>query len=50
MLNIPDHKGIANQRYQCTPVRMATTKSTTTNDGKDVGGKEPPYTAGGNVN
>jgi hypothetical protein len=37
-------------RLHLTPVKMATIKNTTTNVGKDAGGKEPSYTVGGNVN
>jgi hypothetical protein len=47
MLNIPGHKGNANQnhvRFHLTPVRMATS---TTNVGEDVGKRNP---AGGKVN
>jgi hypothetical protein len=50
MLTIPDHKGNINQNYvkfHLTPVRIRTPK--TTNVGKDVGKKEPLYTAGRNV-
>jgi hypothetical protein len=37
-------------RFHLTPVRIATIKNTmTTNVGKDVGKKEPLYTAGWNV-
>jgi hypothetical protein len=37
-------------RFHLTPVRIATIKKTTTNMcGKDVGKKEPSYTAGGNA-
>jgi hypothetical protein len=37
-------------RFHLTPVRTASIKNTTNNIfGEDVGGKEPSYTAGGNV-
>jgi hypothetical protein len=36
-------------RFHLTPMRIATIKNTNTNVGKVVGGKEPSYTAGGNV-
>jgi hypothetical protein len=52
MLMISDHKGNANQttlRFHLTPVRIAIIKNTTNkNVGKDVGKKEPSYTAGRN--
>jgi hypothetical protein len=50
MLNIPGHKGNANQRFYLIPIRMTTIKNTTTNIGKDVRKKESSYTAGGNIN
>jgi hypothetical protein len=38
-------------RFHLTPVRMTTSRAqTTTNVGKDVGKREPSYTAGRNVN
>jgi hypothetical protein len=49
MLNIPDHKGNANQttlRFHLTPVRIGIIKNTTTSVGKVVGIKEPSYTVG----
>jgi hypothetical protein len=37
-------------RFHLTPLRIATIKNTnTTNFAKDVGEKEPSYTAGGNA-
>jgi hypothetical protein len=36
--------------FHLTPVRIASMRNTTNkNVGKDVGEKEPPYTAGGNA-
>jgi hypothetical protein len=53
MLTFSSHKGNANQttlRFHLTPVRRAIIKNTTTTGvGKDVGKKEPLYSAGGNV-
>jgi hypothetical protein len=37
-------------RFHFTSFRMAVTKKTKPNVGKDVGDKEPKYTIGGNVN
>jgi hypothetical protein len=38
-------------RFYLTPIRIAIIKNTTNNKGgKDVGEKEPLYTAGGNAN
>jgi hypothetical protein len=53
MLTISGHKENSNQnplKFHLTPVRIAIIKTPlTTNVGKDVGEKEPLYTAGGNV-
>jgi hypothetical protein len=52
MLNIPDHKGNANQtmlRFHLILVRTAIIKNTTMNVGEDVEKKEPLHTVGGNV-
>jgi hypothetical protein len=51
-LNIPGHKGNANQitlRFHLTPVRMVIFENINNKCWKDVGKKEPSYTAGENV-
>jgi hypothetical protein len=52
VLTIPDHKGNANQKHTkiLPSVRIATSRTSTTNVGEDAGKKEPSYTAGVNVN
>jgi hypothetical protein len=54
MLNIPGHKGNANQtklRFHLTPVRMTTIKNTNNNKyWRACGKNELSYPAGGNVN
>jgi hypothetical protein len=47
MLNIPDHKGNANQNHVKIPPHSCTPPTTTV--GEDVGKNEPSNTAGGNV-
>jgi hypothetical protein len=53
MLTIPGHKGNTNRttlRFHLSPVKIAIIKTPPpTNVDKDVGKKEPLYTAGGNV-
>jgi hypothetical protein len=54
MLNMPSHiKEIQVKtmlRFHLIPVRMTIIKNTNNNVGKNMGKKEPSYTAGGNVN
>jgi hypothetical protein len=48
MLNVPGHKGNANQNHNSS--KMSIFKYTTTNVSEDPGKKEPLYIVGGNVN
>jgi hypothetical protein len=53
MLSISGHKGNANWNHIKSPPHLLEwlpSNTKTTNVGKDVGEKEPSYTAGGNVN
>jgi hypothetical protein len=51
MLTIPSHKRNANQNYTKIPLHSCklSSRTPTTNVGKDAKKREPSYTAGGNA-